>query len=197
MTAVLSHLTKPKGRVETTDEHLVNELATENLLAILKGGILRGSTRAGGFIVGDRPAVCFYDAPLLALAQNVRYDVDAYLNADGKAKLRHCGAGLTFVKSSIYGSGGRPVIYDETETAKQFLPADLHWRIVGYNPLRDPPVDWTHEREWRVPGDFDFRSEDFGVLLPDAISFKYFMDSCPQELIGRIRAINVLSFVLG
>ena len=37
---------------------------------------------------------------------------------------------------------------------KSILPSDEYWRIVNYD-LSDNKymVDWTHEWEWRVPGD--------------------------------------------
>jgi len=197
LTVMLTHLTKPRELLTTTDENDVNALATENLINLLKDGVLKGSTTSSGFIVGDRPAVCFYEAPLLAIAQNVRHEIDSYLENRGNRKLRYCGAGLMFHKCHIFKLGGRPVIYDRTETAKQYLTADLHWRIVNYNPGLDCPIDWTHEREWRVPGDFDFSSEQFAVLLPDATTFKSFIRNCPPEVLGRVSAINDLSFMLG
>lgn len=52
----------------------------------------------------------------------------------------------------MYKKGGRPVIYDQTIEAKKYLPESQHWRIVNFDLSNDDRlVDWTHEREWRVP----------------------------------------------
>ena len=50
---------------------------------------------------------------------------------------------------------GRPVIYDKTISAKKYLPENEWWRIVNLDLSdEDRFIDWTHEREWRVPNDF-------------------------------------------
>ena len=38
-----------------------------------------------------------------------------------------------------------------------WIPAEERWRHVRYEP---PQVDFTHEREWRVPGDLDLNPDE-------------------------------------
>jgi hypothetical protein len=70
ISSVLTHLTK---RTEIDGKHLS---AVDVLLKILAEKEIKGSTTDKGFIVGDRPAVCFQDAPLLALAQNIAFEAE-------------------------------------------------------------------------------------------------------------------------
>ena len=71
-----------------------------------------------------------------------------YREVVAEAKVRYVGVGLMFNKVYAYQRGGRPVVYEDTERAKDLLPEDEWWRIVRYN-LTDEEniIDWTHERE--------------------------------------------------
>jgi hypothetical protein len=73
------------------------------------------------------------------------------------------------------------VIYEATETAKQFLPPTQWWRIVRFD-LSDPNnmVDWTHEREWRVPNNFAFDIDQASVLVPSPMAFREFVRRSKQ-----------------
>ena len=48
--------------------------AVDVLIKILREGTLRGSDPRSGFITGDRPAVCFQDAPLGSIAENIAFE---------------------------------------------------------------------------------------------------------------------------
>ena len=91
----------------------------------------------------------------------------------GKVRYRACG--LVFPKAYVYDRGGRPVVYDKTSVAKKYLPPTEHWRIVNLN-LSNPEaiVDWTHEREWRVPDKLEFEHEDVAVIMPNSGATKKF-----------------------
>jgi hypothetical protein len=56
--------------------------------------------------------------------------------------------------------GGRPVIYLPDKEG-EWIPADEKWRHVRFEY---GTVDWTHEREWRLPGNVDL-SKVAGVYL--------------------------------
>jgi len=140
VSSLITHLTRGTG----------TESAIQVLLRILSEETIKGSTA----VVGDRPAVCFQDAPLVGLAQNIRFERE---RQEGGDRLRYERVGVTFGKVYAFGLGARPVLYENTESAKAFLPADQRWRIVRLD-LSDEKniIDWTHEREWRAPGDFHF-----------------------------------------
>lgn len=173
ISGMVTHLTKPKrNNLSNLDEWEINQLAIDNLISILKEQKIKGSVTSNGFIIGDKPAVCLQDAPLYGIIQNVEYEKQ-FRKEKGFSKLRYCGIGLTFGKPYIYTKGGRPVIYDESHIAKRYLPKDEHGRIVRYNinfmDESQTHVDWTHEREWRVPNLIDFELNLCHVVLYDSI----------------------------
>jgi len=126
------------------------------LLKILLDKKLIGSSTDSGFICGKKRAVCFQDAPLYSISQNVLYEQRIRENNPNN-KTRYLPFGLAFPKEYLYRKGARPVIYEETKIAKKMLPPDEWWRIVRLDLLDDSNfIDWTHEREWRLPGNLEF-----------------------------------------
>ena len=139
-------------------------------MKIIQEQCLIGSSTKSGFICGTRKAVCFQDTPLYQLSQNI-YSEQEYRTQNSQAKVRYVGAGLMFPKPYIYRRGGRPVIYDNTEEAKNYLPSHELWRVVRLELSDDTNViDWTHEREWRIPDDFKFEINQATVILPFGFS---------------------------
>ena len=169
------------------------------LVRILKDGRISGSTTDKGFICGDVPATCFQDVPIYSLSQNIHSEEQYRLAVEG-AKVRYVGVGLMFPKPYVYAQGGRPVIYEDNERAKRLLPEDEWWRIVRFD-LSDESniVDWTHEREWRVPGSFEFDLEQSTVLLPNKFGYDRFLklcNECPElKILKQIRGIVNLGAV--
>ena len=137
----ITHLTKAKEGLSGLD----------NLIKIIKDKKIQGSSTASGYIVGNDTAVCFQDAPLLAIAENLLFE-EAHSDIT-----RYEPYGLRFNKQWLYQRGARPVIYGETNTLKDMLPEPEYWRIVNLN-LNDGKnlIDWTHERECRFKGDIEF-----------------------------------------
>lgn len=165
ITGQVTHLTKG-----TEDEH-----AIEVLIKILRARVLTGSTTASGFIVGNTPAVCFQEAPLYSICQNYQYeakDAEEY-----KRAARYTAYGLMFQKDYIYNKGGRPVLYEDTELAKTILPEDQWWRIVRLD-LSNPEsiIDWTHEREWRIPNNFEFDISKATIIVPNPEAYRNFYE---------------------
>lgn len=171
------------------------------LLKILAEQKLIGSSTQSGFIVGDRTAVCFQDAPLSSICQNTFYE-QKYKEKNKSAKTRYNPIGLMFPKTYVYAKGGRPVIYDKTSEAKNYLPQHQWWRIVNFDlSNEDNIIDWTHEREWRVPGDFNFDLSQVTVLLVKESSYKQFLHECRKlqsdiDILESISGVVVLSTVL-
>lgn len=171
----------------------------EVLMKILLEECLNGSSTKSGFICGNRKAVCFQDTPLYQLAQNI-YSDQEYRKQNPNAKLRYVGIGLMFPKTYIYNNGGRPVIYDNTEDAKAYLPYKEWWRIVKLE-LSDETniIDWTHEREWRLPDNFNFQLEEAIVILPNTNTYKNFITLCRSinqvDILTKIKGIVTLNAV--
>jgi hypothetical protein len=62
------------------------------------------------------------------------------------------GFGMVFSKSVMWRLGARPAIY--TDEISAAWPASNRHLLVETDLRRSPPLDWTHEREWRYKGDF-------------------------------------------
>jgi hypothetical protein len=128
--------------------------AYDVLRRILREKRVLGSSN---FVRGAKTCVCFSEAPLGALEHGL-------INATGFT--RYSPFGLQFEKEWIFSMGGRPVIYEpEHEFAE--LPQSHQWRHVRleFCPI---PVDFTWEREWRLPcEDLRFSEHEVTVVLPD------------------------------
>lgn len=144
-------------------------------MSILQDGFLKPSfaprTRVtvGGTestIKGPTPAVCFTEQPLSS------FIVSCSVLSD-----RCHPFAVAVRKDRLFEYGGRPVIYGD-EYLLDDLPDGRKYLWVRYNPIPSRqlggyPVDWTHEREWRVRatkhmyGDLGVWSEEgVPLLLP-------------------------------
>jgi len=155
MSTRLSHLTRESADGQSSARVLLKILLEQRLI---------GSTTTQGFICGDTPAVCFQDAPLYSIAQNVLFE-QKMREAAKSSTVRYKALGVAFTKPYLYVKGARPVVYENSEAAKEMLPASEWWRIVRLDLSdEDAFVDWTHEREWRLPGDLDFDLSEVTIL---------------------------------
>jgi hypothetical protein len=82
---------------------------------------------------------------------------------------------LSFYKPYIFECFGRPVLYLTDEECNTLFPfgGDLAaknlWRVVKFDQSNhEEVVDFSHEREWRAPGDLDLGALD-QVACPLAI----------------------------
>lgn len=173
----LVHLTKGNDKLNSF----------QVLMKILKEQKLIGSTNQTingvprGFICGNEPVVCFQDVPLFSLSENILLEQQMHSDTP-TAPIRYTAFGLRFDKRYIFQKGGRPVIYEKTEVAKKFLPNDEYWRIVKLDLDNvDNIIDWTHEREWRIKGDFSFDLNEVEILLSDQDSVNKFYKYCEKE----------------
>ena len=184
----LTHLTKG----DTMDQ------AFEILIKILEDKKLLGSTTASGFIVGNKSAVCLQEAPIEAIAENLKYEKK--LREETKCKIRYLAFGIRFSKVFIFRKGGRPVIYDEKEKLKTILPKEEYWRIMNYDIKNlNNMIDWTHEREWRVPGELAFDYKDIEIIVPSNSYYKkfiaYCLDNGREDIIKEVNGIIVLNSI--
>lgn len=196
ISASLVHLTKGNNELKALDV----------LMKILKERTLRGSSNVmvngspRGFICGDSPVVCFQDVPLYSLSENILHEQRMRKDND-KLPIRYLPFGLKFSKNYIFKNGGRPVIYEKTETAKQFLPKEEYWRIVRLDMNDDNNIiDWTHEREWRIKGDFNFDIQEVEILLSNQHSVKklysYCKDNNMMDIFDQISGIVTLQSLI-
>ncbi|MDQ2747022.1 MAG: hypothetical protein M3T96_07175 [Acidobacteriota bacterium] len=194
LSSSLVHLTRKVENEETTMS------AIDVLIKIIREKKLTGSDPRKAFIHGNQKAVCFQDAPLYSIAQNLAFE--RKFSRENKTRHRYSGCGLVFSKYYIFQSGGRPVIYDKPEDAKKYLSSEAdYYRIVSFdmsNP--DNVVDWSHEREWRLAGDFEFRADWVAILLETRTDYKEFISKCslPEnvEILGQVCGIIVLDALL-
>ena len=187
MTGRLTHLTKGAD----------NDAAFDTLWKILKDKkLIAGS----GYVIGDQRVVCFQETPLGALEENLFFEKK--LKEDSNDHVRYLPFGLRFNKGSLYIKGARPVVYGDPDELKSVMPTKEHWRIVKHN-LSDPKqiVDWTHEREWRHPGDLDFDYGDIEVIVEGHEFYKKFVNRCIDEkrldVLKEINGIIPLFSVVG
>ena len=114
--------------------------ALDNLVAILRAGMIRGALR---MIRGGRAAVCLFDAPWPELSRLL----------DRANRRRYQPFGIALDKRYAFTMGARPVIYMPWPEAERIFAAEELWRVVAIDLERNPPIDWTFEREWRLPRD--------------------------------------------
>lgn len=186
ITLTLTHLTREQLQGDGTKLSSIDVL-----LKILKEQKIIGSLRTG-YIHGKHPAVCFQESPQYDIAQNIIHESEYREELGGK--VRYSSNGLIFVKKYVYLKGGRPVIYENINDAKKMLPEEEWWRIVSHN-LDDKQniVDWTHEREWRVKGDFEFELSAAYILLGSSKAYKEFINKAEVEILKSIAGITAIA----
>jgi len=176
----LVHLTRERKEYNRTSEFF-EEPEVENtvpafevLKEILKAGRIRGSGK-DGFVKGGRPAVCFSEVPLSTVSALASRPITA------TARYRYYGVAVN--KKAVFEAGGRPVIYLPDDEG-DWIPSDQKWRQVRFEY---GSVDFTHEREWRSPGDFDLNKvPGLYVLVWSASEAKeIYQLSCPVKSLIR------------
>ena len=114
--------------------------ALDNLVAILRDGVIRGSTR---MVREGRAVVCLFDVPVR----------DLRLLLDRRNRRRYEPFGIAFDKRYAFRAGARPVVYMPWREAENLLAPGERWRVVALELERKTPIDWSYEREWRMAGD--------------------------------------------
>ena len=136
--------------------------ALQIIIKILRERRIEPSTTESGFIVGDTPAVCFHDAPLYSICQNIEFE-RKLARETGAKKHRYEPVGLSFPKPYVYGCGARPVFYEKTDVAGGLLPADqCGGLLISIYPIRR--ISSTGHT--RGNGDFRARSTSTSSTLP-------------------------------
>ncbi|MBV8361996.1 MAG: hypothetical protein JO189_29300 [Deltaproteobacteria bacterium] len=140
--AMLTHFTRRSASGDAMD----------NLVAILRTGIIRGSTR---MVRTKRAVVCLFDAPLSEL--------NRLLGRNNRR--RYEPFGIAMDKRYAFAMGARPVIYMPWPEASEMLDEQELWRVVAIDLDQMPPLDWTFEREWRIAEQLKLPSEGTVALV--------------------------------
>ncbi len=128
--SMLTHFTRAAG----------TSRAIDNLDAILRGGVIRAASRS---VRGGRPVVCLFDATVGELGR--------LLVRSNRRRYEPFGVALD--KRYAFGLGARPVLYMPWREAREIVSEEEWWRVAAIELDRNPPIDWSFEREWRVAGD--------------------------------------------
>lgn len=157
--------------------------AYDNLVSILQAGVIR----AGTLPWTNRPAVCFTECPWSSLLNHAR---------------NYSPYGVGFGKYHVFSAGGGPAYYVRADLfatqrwanevypfVTPFWPSYRPQQLRGKAYLNGTTVDYTHEREWRVPHDFTFDIQRLSFVILDTYAD---MAKFPRELkdaIGREKFI--------
>lgn len=131
------------------------ELSFQRLQKIMNDGFLIATSN---FIKGGYSCVCFSQAPLECLESGL---------VNPNYYSRYSPFGIMLPKKFIFEQGGRPVIYQPDDEFYQ-LPEGLRWRHVRYEPNDNPPVDFSWEREWRIPHNINFDENIATIIVQDS-----------------------------
>jgi hypothetical protein len=124
--------------------------AFSRLTAIVWGDHIRGGSESRKGLINS---ICFTEAP-----------AEQFLKLRG----RYSGFGIQVTKRWAFSQGGRPVIY-QSDSEYALLPDSLKWSHVRYEPDASPAIDFSWEREWRVPGELlGLNKSGFSILIPSA-----------------------------
>lgn len=85
--------------------------------------------------------------------------------------------GLVFNKRVLFNRGGGPALYVRGDTLQDVandVPASLCSFISPFDPdaviKRGRPLDWIHEREWRLPGNLSFVDAEVEYVIVDSVT---------------------------
>lgn len=133
----------------------------------------------------NRNAVCFTECPWPSLVDHAR---------------AYSPFGVGFTKSHVFAAGGGPAFYVRADLyRKQTWDAHLHTFVTPFMPPYAPKtkieeglpggkvIDYTHEREWRVPHDFRFELDQVAFVVVDSYNDVAAWPRDLKDAIGRER----------
>ena len=136
----------------------------ERLLMSLLQILAEMRLRASGRWTRDRRPVVSLTAQPLALWRELR----SFRSHLGRWDFEPCGLGLS--RELIHQLGGRPVVYGDEQTYTMLAAAEQTYFQLANSRGPNRAIDWTVEREWRVPDDIDLRKfgeRDAFVFVPN------------------------------
>lgn len=147
-----------------SDDHPLYEQkqasAPERLVNILRECTIFASPIP--FVEENPNAVCFSECVWPAIA-NLSEQYSPY--------------GLVFNKRVLFNRGGGPALYvrgDMMQNGATEIPAEIRPLISPFDPdavLKEGrPIDWIHEREWRLPCDLKFVDAEVEYVIVDTVA---------------------------
>lgn len=141
------------------------------------------------------PCVCFTECPWSSLLAHTK---------------RYSSYGIGFTKKFIFNKHGAPALYMRANIFEKYRKHEEHraeekemWTFVTpFSPeygneytrrLLKKVVDYTHEREWRVPEDLKFEYTDVEFIIVKTLDDFY---SFPVELKKTLKTANVKVIVM-
>lgn len=125
--------------------HLVGGDSRDAAFALLRTIVAERCLRGSDHSTRDATRfVSFAEAPVKQLRDVFRWSAEH--------DARRQPYGVLLGKDYLYALGGRPVIYQSAVEYGQ-LPDAMRYRHAEYDPLADPPIDPTWQREWRLHAD--------------------------------------------
>lgn len=128
-----------------------------------------------------KKAVCFTECPWSSLIRHAKI---------------YSPYGVGFTKKLVYSRNGNPVIYANPKMFSEqkwdkdvypfvtpFVPSYASETVKNSKPFCGKPVDYTHEREWRVVKDFTFQYNYISFVILDRYSD---LKNIPEDLIDQI-----------
>jgi hypothetical protein len=159
--------------------------AFENLVSILTGKIIR----AGTLPWTNLPAVCFTECPWPSLIKHAE---------------SYSPYGIGFAKPRIFAAGGGPAYYVRADHFKKqswdnhvkalatpFWPEYRPKKLQDAGYLGGKTVDYSHEREWRVPHDFTFEHSQVEFVVVKSYEDMARFPKPLKDAIGRNKFILV------
>lgn len=177
----LAHFTKD-GKNYDFDNHPDNPTvdqmsALERLISILE----QRKIMASNVPWTNRTAVCFTECPWGSLLRHAE---------------NYSPYGLGFSKRLVYSRHGNPVIYANPDLfhsqgwsekaytyVTPFVPHYAPDNVKGRHPFRGKIVDYTHEREWRVPKDFGFQYSYIRFVVLKSVKD---LERIPDDIVSEI-----------
>lgn len=127
--------------------------------------------------------------------------------------------GLGFTKARLWEAGGAPALYMRSETlhaikkhvekkaGSSVYPAiaealgtlytpiqrEPGWQMLGGGEV-DKAVDYSPEREWRVPGDFAFAYTDIAFLIVERFSDVQRLPTAAVQAIGENSILSITNY---
>lgn len=139
-----------------------------------------GRIRARRLTADSIPVVCFSATPLTDLLRQrtyrphrTRWDAEPF--------------GLCIRQEALQKLGAHPVIYGD-DAAREALPIhERHWFQPRLSRTRTGEIDWSSEREWRLPGDLRLEwlgPQDVVVFVRSTADAKRLRCPWPVRVVG-------------
>lgn len=153
--------------------------AYDNLISILR----QGRINAGNLPWTKQPAVCFTECPWASLLDHAHM---------------YSPYAVGFTKPHVFAAGGGPAYYVRADHFKKqkwghdvytfvtpFWPEYRPEGLKGKEYLAGKTIDYSHEREWRVPHDFTFDAGRLAFVIVDTYEDMARFPKDLKDAIGR------------